>query len=64
MKIIDIKGKVIEVKNLDLALLQADDYRYFRHTDPAFYAMDAERQTYWEDIYQKLLKLKLNEDNG
>lgn len=56
MKIIDLDGKVIEVENLDLAMLQADDYRHYRVTKPT--VNDLKRYDYWEDVYQKLLKLK------
>ena len=56
MKIVDTEGKVIEVENLALALLQADDYRHCRATAPT--ENDLKRYAYWEDIYQKLLKLK------
>lgn len=56
MKLIDLDGKVIEVENLDLALLQADDYRHYRVTTPT--EKDIYRYAYWEDVYQKLLKLK------
>ncbi len=58
MKIIDNHGKVIKVENLDLALLQADDYSHYRHTDSAFAQLDKKLQAYWEDIYQQLLKIK------
>jgi len=57
MKITDIYGKIITIENLQLALLQADDYRHFRHTDPGFSDFDDKQQAYWEDIYQKLLAL-------
>ena len=33
MKIIDLKGKEITVTDLELAIMQADDYRHYRHTD-------------------------------
>jgi hypothetical protein len=56
MKIIDMNGKAIGVENLDLALMQADDYRHYRVSAPT--AGDLDRYAYWEDIYQKLLKLK------
>ncbi|PAW95069.1 hypothetical protein CKK33_16835 [Mucilaginibacter sp. MD40] len=56
MKLIDLDGRVIEVENLDLALLQADDYRHYRVTTPT--ENDIYRYAYWEDVYQKLLKLK------
>jgi len=34
MTIIDNTGKIITVENLDLAIRQADDYRYYGHIDP------------------------------
>lgn len=46
------------IENLELAILQADDYRYYRHSDPTFNKLDEELQAYWEDVYQKLLRLK------
>jgi tetrahydromethanopterin S-methyltransferase subunit G len=58
MKIMDLDGKVIEVGNLDLALMQADDYRHFRHAKKGFEHIDERLQRYWEDVYQKLFKLK------
>lgn len=58
MKIIDLDGKVIEIENLDLAIMQADDYRHWRHTDPSFAELDKKMQAYWNDVYQKLLKLR------
>ena len=58
MKIIDLDGKVIEIENLDLAIMQADDYRRYQHTDAAFIELDKKQQTYWEDVYEKLLKLR------
>ena len=57
MKIIDLDGKVIEIENLALAILQADDYRHYRHTTAGFEVLDKRQQAYWEDVYQKLLKL-------
>lgn len=58
MKIIDLDGKVIEIENLDLAIRQADDYRHYQHTDAAFMELDKKQQTYWQDVYEKLLKLR------
>ena len=59
MKIMDLDGKLIEVENLDLALLQADDYRHYRVSTPT--GNDLKRYAYWEDVYQKLLKLKVEQ---
>ena len=58
MKITDKDGKVITIENLQLALMQADDYRNYRHTDPGFSAFDDNQKAYWEDIYQKLMALQ------
>lgn len=58
MKIIDLDGKEIEVTDLDLAVMQADDYRHYCHADPAFAERDNHLQAYWEDLYQKLWRLK------
>lgn len=58
MKIIDLNDKEIVVTDLDLAIMQADDYRHFNHNDPSFKRLDEGLQAYWEDIYQKLLGLK------
>jgi hypothetical protein len=58
MKIVDNNGKVIEVGNLDLALMQADDFRHYKHTDNRFAQLDEHLNAYWEDIYQQLLQIK------
>jgi len=58
MKIIDLDGKEIEVTDLELAIMQADDYRHYQHSDPKFKAFDECQKAYWEDVYQKLLRLK------
>lgn len=58
MKIIDLNGKEITVTDLDLAIMQADDYRHYNLTDPAQAGFVKKQQAYWEDIYQKLLALK------
>lgn len=58
MKIIDSEGKEITVTDLKLAIMQADDYRHYRHADPSFRQLDEGLQAYWEDVYQKLLRLR------
>lgn len=55
MKIVDLDGKLMEVANLDLALIQADDFLHYKHTDKKFAQLDRELNAYWEDVYQKLL---------
>jgi hypothetical protein len=55
MTITDLDGREIEVTDLALALLQADDYRHYRVTNPT--PMHLRLQDYWEDFYQKLLAL-------
>jgi hypothetical protein len=46
------------VTDLELAIMQADDYRHYKHADPSFRLLDEGLQAYWEDVYQKLLRLK------
>ncbi|WP_259065872.1 hypothetical protein HDF24_03230 [Mucilaginibacter sp. X4EP1] len=55
MKIIDLDGREITVTDLALALMQADDYRHYRVSDPSEYHLYLYK--YWEDLYQKLLLL-------
>jgi hypothetical protein len=55
MKITDLDGQEIEVTDLALAILQADDYRHYRATNPS--PMHLHLMDYWEDFYQKLLQL-------
>ncbi|MEZ2338373.1 hypothetical protein AB6735_22185 [Mucilaginibacter sp. RCC_168] len=58
LKIIDLEGKEIAVTDLSLAILQADDYRHYRHVDPEYADFDEKKRRYWEDVYQKLIRLK------
>lgn len=55
MKIIDLDGIEITVTDLQLAILQADDYRHYRVKNPTSYQLHLYK--YWEDFYQKLLIL-------
>ncbi|MFA6084797.1 hypothetical protein [Mucilaginibacter sp.] len=59
MTITDQNGKIITIENLELAILQADDYRHYRHVDPSFKSLDEGLQVYWEDVYQKLMELRI-----
>jgi hypothetical protein len=58
MQIVDLYGKEIAVADLSLAILQADDFRYYRHSSPEFAGADEQQRRYWEDVYQKLLRLQ------
>ncbi|WP_374950152.1 hypothetical protein [Mucilaginibacter sp.] len=55
MTITDLDGKEITVTDLQLAILQADDYRHYRVGEPSEYQVYL--YNYWEDVYQKLLLL-------
>jgi hypothetical protein len=55
MTIIDLDGKEITVTDLQLAILQADDYRHYRVNVLSEYQVYLYK--YWEDVYQKLLLL-------
>lgn len=54
MEIKDLAGKTLRVADLNLAILEADDYRNYRRTNPADAKQDAALQAYWQDIYDKL----------
>lgn len=56
LTITDLEGKVIEVINLPLALMQADDFRHYRVAKPTEYQYYLYH--YWEDVYQKLCTLQ------
>lgn len=53
----DKDGKTITVTNLPEALEQADSFRNYSHVDKAFEKFDQERQAYWQDLYEKLVKI-------
>lgn len=58
MKIIDLAGKEITVTDLSLAILQADDFRHYRHLRPEFAEFDEKQRRYWQDVYDKLVRLQ------
>jgi hypothetical protein len=58
LKVTDINGKVIEISDLDLAIIQADDFRHYSTTQPEQIDFVLKQQAYWEDIYQKLILLQ------
>jgi hypothetical protein len=54
--IIDLEGKEIEITDLNLALMQADDFRHYSTIDPGQAEFCRKQQVYWEDIYQKIAR--------
>ncbi|MDB5129992.1 hypothetical protein [Mucilaginibacter sp.] len=57
MKITDLNGCDLEIDNLQLAIMQADDYRHYAHLNPEHRSADERLQNYCEDVYQKLVAL-------
>lgn len=57
MKITDLNGFDIEIDDLQLAIMQADDYRHIEPFSPDLVELAAKRRAYWEDVYQKLIQL-------
>jgi hypothetical protein len=55
-------GKEIEVTDLSLAMIQADDFRHYATADPGQFDFFQKQQAYWEDVYEKLLLL--DQDGG
>jgi hypothetical protein len=62
LQIVDLDANVISITDLNLALMQADDFRRYETNDPEQTAFFCKRQVYWEDFYQKLLALSINMD--
>jgi hypothetical protein len=58
MKVKDLDGQDLEVTDLALALMQADDYRHYRVSEPSPHQLHL--YDYWQDLYQKLLLLDSN----
>jgi hypothetical protein len=48
MKIPDLNGFDIEIDDLQLAIMQADDYRHYEYINPINPAEDAKRKAYWK----------------
>ncbi|MFH6943471.1 hypothetical protein [Flavobacterium sp. FlaQc-50] len=57
IQIEDKNGEKFEVTNLSEAIKQADYFRNFYHTDKRFEEFDRKRQVYWQDLYEKLMKI-------
>lgn len=64
MKITDLDREEIKVINLNQAIAQADDFRRLSHIDFAFAKADLKLKAYWQDVYEKLLLLKVGTENG
>ena len=58
MTIMDMNGKPIEVSDLDLAILQADDFRHYQLDGMEHIAFNNRQQEYWNDVYQKLMEIR------
>ena len=58
MHVTDLYGKEITVTNLKVALELVAEYKELRHNTKGYEKMDDERQAYWGDFYEKLLKLQ------
>lgn len=56
MKVIDLYGKEIDVTDLEKAIEQTDWFKDAHHEPPI--ESDKERQAYWRDMHEKLIKLK------
>jgi hypothetical protein len=58
MKITDLNGKDIEITDLTLAIMQADDFRHYEIGGVDAIAYNRKQKEYWEDFYGKLLELE------
>lgn len=58
MNIKDLNGQPIEVTDLDLAIMQADNYRHYRRSAEEFAEADKRLQNYWQHLYEVLVELR------
>ena len=56
MKVTDLNGCELEVTDLEKAIAQTENFKDLHHTPPV--ESDKQRQKYWQDLYQKLLKIQ------
>ena len=56
--IIDLNGNSIVVTDIDAALNLADFGRNAKHDQPGFEALEKKQNAYWQDVYDKLQKIK------
>lgn len=62
----DNEGNLIEVKELQAAILQVAEYIHYLHGDsaPELHRFDQRRQAYWKDVFKKLNELKALKQNS
>ncbi|MBL4674695.1 MAG: hypothetical protein JKY70_00560 [Mucilaginibacter sp.] len=53
--ITDLNAFYLEINDLQLAIMQADDDRHFEHFIPDLIDLAIAKWTYWVDVYQKVL---------
>ncbi|HRB71479.1 MAG TPA: 3-isopropylmalate dehydratase [Flavobacterium sp.] len=56
MKVTDLNGCDLEVTDLENAIEKTGWYKEYQHIPPV--ESDKQRQAYWSDLHDKLLKLK------
>ena len=56
MKVKDKNGFQVQITDLNEAIEMAEFFKDCHHTPPQ--PIDKERQEYWQDMYEKLLKIK------
>jgi len=61
MKVKDKNGFQIQITDLNQAIEMAEFFKDCQHTPPQ--PIDKERQEYWQDMYEKLFKIKSEEQN-
>lgn len=57
LNIVDLNGRLLIVTDIDEAIEQAENFKDMHHVPPV--PTDREKQEYWNDVYNKLLELKL-----
>lgn len=56
--ILDIDKKVINIEDIDKAIIESISFKNYEHENKEFFIMDEKLNKYWNDIYYKLIKAK------
>ncbi|MCQ4139541.1 hypothetical protein [Chryseobacterium sp. EO14] len=62
MKVTDLNGCEIKVTNLDEAIRITAEYKEYEHINDGFSDLDKRLNNYWTDMYEKLQKIKLKQN--
>ena len=62
IKIKDLNGEIKTVTDLDEAIKQTRFFKDLKHEDPSYHEFDAKQNKYWNDLFEKLIKIKKQQE--